>query len=202
MLWAEFGPYILPYAPGCPEPLLELHTRLAAIDFCRRTLCDTRSMDPVRAFASPIVEMDPPQDTRIVKVKRVGVAGRDRELVPANKGASLVRAQHPGDYCFTPDNLNLHVHPQPDGTADIVVDAALMPTLTSTGLLDDIANQYAQDIAHGALARIMLVQRQTFSDPNAAVLHAGIFASRVATVAAKVARGQAGAKMASHATYI
>lgn len=37
MTWDDFAPYVLPYAPGCPDATMEHHARLAAIDFCRHT---------------------------------------------------------------------------------------------------------------------------------------------------------------------
>jgi hypothetical protein len=202
MQWIEFAPYILPYAGGCPEPLLELHTRLAAIDFCRRTLCDTRTLDPIQGFDQNVVELDLPPETVIVKIKAVEVDTRDRAIVSPAMGRSYVRSKHPGEFCFTPDNRNLHIYPAPTETVFVVPDVALMPSLQATGLLDEIANEYMHDIAHGALARILMVPNQTFSDPNSAVVHANAFKARVNTIAAKIGRGIANSKTQSFIGYI
>ena len=47
MKWSDFGPYVLPHVIGCPDPTMEQHVRLAAIEFFRRTLSWREVLDAV-----------------------------------------------------------------------------------------------------------------------------------------------------------
>lgn len=202
MLWRDFEPYVMPFVPGCPLPVMEHHARLVAQDFCRRTLCFTRTLDPVSSIGTAQVEMDPLPQTQIVKIKAVAVDGLTVQLVDRARGAELARADNTGDFCFTADNLILELHPPRPAGASVVIDAALAPTLTATMLEREIAAQYAQDMAHGIVASIMRLPQQVFSDPANAMVQDSLYQARRATVAAKMARGQAGAKLRSHVTYL
>lgn len=196
MQWADFGPYVLPYVIGCPEPVMQHHARLTAIDFCRRTLCDTRVLDPVVTDGSASVEMEADTGLSIVKVKKVTVQGREFQLVTPSLGQELQAADSQQEFCYTLDNKVLVVSPVQEAGLEVVVTAALAPTLKATRLDPSIANEYAQDIAHGIVSAIMRLPGQAFTGNNTALaIQQAAYADRVSTVAAKVARGTAGAKM-------
>ena len=59
MKWEDFGPFVLPYVVGCPLPTMVHHVRLAAIEFCKRTKCWARNLEPVTAFDPHVVEIEP-----------------------------------------------------------------------------------------------------------------------------------------------
>ena len=202
MLWRDFEPYVLPYVIGCPLPTLEHHARLVAQDWCRKTLCHTRSLEPVRTDGATLLEMEAFPQTQIVKVKAVGVDGKAHPLVDPAYGMELVRSEYGGDFVFTQDNLNLHLYPAQKAGLDVVVDAALAPTLKSTALDADIAAQYAQDITPGIIASLLRIPMQAWSDISASAVHEQMYRSRMSTIAAKIARGQVAAKMRSHTTYL
>lgn len=200
MLWRDFEPYVMPFVSGCPLPVLEHHARLVAMDFCRRTLCFTRTLEPLMAMAADI-EMEPPRHTQIVKVKAVAVDGKEVALASHGRGNALLRSGHTGDLAFTEDNRTLFVYPVVP-RAQVVVDAALAPTLTATGLDDLIAGEYAQDMAHGIIAAIQRIPKQDFTDMAASAVSEQLYRSRITTVAAKIARGQVGAKMPAYTTFL
>lgn len=203
MLWSEFGPYVMPYVIGVPEPMMALHVRLAAIEFCRRTLCDIRTLEGVLCDgASPLVELEPEQGTQIIKIKAVEVAGKEWPVVDARAGLSHARSQSPLDFAFTEDNISLSVYPLQAAGVAVVVDAALAPSLTAASLSKPVAAKHAQDIAHGAVASLKRIPKQPFTDPAGAADEQAVFNARVATVAAKVSRGMVGAKMRSHIGFV
>jgi len=199
MKWSDFGPYVLPYVVGVPEPLLELHARLAAIEFCRRTLCYTRTLDAVTTDGTPIVELESLPSTQIIKIKAVEVNGKSHPLVEPQQGLEFVRSASPLEFCFTQENLFLHVYPVQEAGVSVVVDAALAPTLRSTDFSDEVANPYLQDIAFGVIASLQRVPGQPFSDLNASALHTMQFERRIGVVAGKMSRGLLSSKMRSHA---
>lgn len=198
MLWSDFGPYVLPHVIGAPEPLLQFHARLAAIEFCRRTLCHTRTLEAVTTDGTAVVELVPDIGTQILKIKSATVGGRPWSVVKPEVGLSHVRTQSPQEFAFTQDNVTLQVYPVQLAGVEVVIEAALCPTLTAASLDDIIAAQYAQDIAHKVVAAIKGIKGQPYTDPEGARDALAAFNGRASTVAAKIARGTANAPMPSH----
>lgn len=203
MLWRDFEPYVLPYVIGCPLPVLEHHARLTAIDWCRKTLCMTRELDPeLTSGTSHEVDIAPPTGLQIVRPIDVAVGGREFSLTDPLYGKRLARNQGQHEYCFTADNATLSVFPLQAAGVPVVITAALMPALrTSTGLDDDIALEHADDIAKGIAAAILKLPRQEFSDANLGLMMEAEYKARRTTIAAKYSRGIAAGKTRSKPQY-
>lgn len=202
MKWLDFSPYVLPYVIGCPDPTLEMHARLAAIEFFRRTLSWREVLDAIPAEGSELVELEAPMQTQIIKVKSVSVDGRDFPLVETTHGSELSRTDTGREFAFTRDNRTLVIYPiQAIGTP-VVVEAALAPSITSSTLPDALAQHHMQDIAHGAIASLKRFSGQPFTDPNGAQEQQALFERRISAVAAKHSRGVMAAKLRSRATFL
>lgn len=193
MIWADFFPYVLPSVRNCPDPVLEHHIRLAAIDFCRRTLCWQQLLDPIEKPAADglATEFDllMPPEAEVVRLLSVAVDGQSIQLVEASRGVQLVRRDSGGEFAFTRDRKMVYIQPPPRAGATIEVEAALKPTLDATQFPDDLFDHYAQDIAHGAMATLMLLPKQDWTDLGLGAVHQESFDERIATVAAQVGRG-------------
>jgi len=200
--WSDFLPYVLPYVIGCPDPTAEQHIKLAAIDFCRRTLCHRVTLEPeLSSGVSHDIELYPEDGTQIIKIKAVAVGEREFDLVDPAKGLYLARSEYPGDFVFTLDNLTLQVYPLQPARTPVAVDVALAPSITAIGLSEAMAASHLQDIAQGAIASIKRIPSQPFSDLNGSTLHHGLFEARIKTVAAKAARGFAAARISSYGRF-
>lgn len=203
MLLSEFYPYVLPYVIGCPLPVVDHHARLATIEFCRRTSCWQKTMDPINSNGvDHLIELDQDTGLQIVKVKAVTVDGINWPLVDSSAGLALLRSGSQQSFCFTQDNKILHIHPLQVAGIAVQVDAVLAPSRTATTIDDVIGNDYLQDMAHGAVASIQRIPAQEFTDINSAVAEQQQFNNRIGTVAAKVSRGFLAQKMRSHASYL
>ena len=200
MKWLDFSPYVLPYVIGCPDPTLEMHARLAAIEFFRRTLSWREVLDPIPAEGSELVELEAPMQTQIIKVKSVCVDGRDFQLVEATHGSELSRTGR--ELAFTRDNRTLVIYPIQAIGAPVVVEAALAPSITASTMPDALAHHHMQDIAHGAIASLKRIPGQVFTDPAGAQEQQALFERRITTIAAKYSRGLMAAKMRSRATFL
>lgn len=200
MLWRDFEPYVLPYVIGCPLPVLEHHARLTAIDWCRKTLCMTRELDPELCDGeSHEVDIAPPTGLQIVRPVDVAVDGREFNLTDPLYGKRLARNQGKYEFCFTADNASLSVFPLQAADVPVVITAALMPALrTSTGLDDDIALEHADDIAKGIAAEILKIPKQEFSNEVLAMDMKAAYVARRTTIAAKYSRGIAAGKTRSN----
>ena len=203
MLLSEFYPYVLPYVPTCPVMVVDHHTLLAAIEFCRRTSCWQKTLDAVTTNGvDNLLEMDRDTGQQIIKVKAVSVGGVNWPLVDSSAGLLMVRSGSQQSFCFTQDNRTLQIYPLQVSGVAVQVDAVLAPSRTATAIDDVIGNDYLQDIAHGAIASIQRLPGQAFTDPNSAASEYAIFSGRISATASKVARGFTAQKMRSHASYI
>lgn len=197
MLWRDFEPYVLPYVIGCPLPVLEHHARLTAIDWCRKTLCLQRTLEPESTSGvSHEIDILAPSGMQVVRPLDVAVDGKERTMATALEGIRLARAQSRHEFCFTQDNATLFVHPLEAAGKQVVITAALMPALgTSTGLDDDIALEHADDIAKGIAAAILKIPKQDFTDMALSADMKAEYERRRATIAAKYSRGIAAGKL-------
>ena len=202
MIWSDFYPWVLPSAQGCPNPTLDLHIRQAAIEFCRRTLCWVRTLDPIEANGMDIrFDLDLPSQTQAVKLMAVAINGLEYLLVDTQRGLQLVRQGSGADFSFTQDKLTLDVHPLRARGDRIEVDMALAPSFNAISIETDVASPYVHEIAQGALATLQMMTGVAWSEPNLAAANKLLFNQRVATVAMHFARGQGAARVVSGRTY-
>jgi hypothetical protein len=203
MKWPDFGPYVLPYVFGCPEPTMEQHVRLAAIEFFRRTLSWRVTLDAsVTDGASHEVVLDTPSQSQVIKIKSVSLDGRDLPLVETQHGLDLSRTDSMGDYAFTLDGRTLLVYPLQAAGAEVRADVALAPSIASTSIPDAPVLPHVQAIAHGAIASIKRLPSVELQDPQGAMMQQALFEARITAVAAKHGRGALAAKMRSRATFL
>ena len=202
MIWSDFYSWVLPNVQGCPNTTLDLHIRQSAIDFCRRTLCWVRTLDPVEANGMDIrFDLDLPSQTQAVKLMAVAVNGLEYLLVDTQRGLQLVRQGSGADFSFTQDKLTLDVHPLGARGDSIEVDMALAPSFNAISIETDVASPYVHEIAQGALATLQMMTGVAWSEPNLAAANKVLFNQRVATVAMHFARGQGAASVVSGRTY-
>lgn len=198
MQWSDFGPYVHPFVIGCPEPVMHHHARLAAIDFCRKTLCWTKRLDLITTDGFAEVEIEPELQARIVKAKQVLVGGRMWPLVTAENGIAMAAEDTLEEFAFTEGGQSLFIHPIQKAGTTVQVRAAMAPTLTAKTLHADL-DEYAEDIAHGAVARIMRVPTLANADH---AIHEAMFRDRIKTIAAKVGRGMLAARVGGSAYFM
>ena len=202
MKWSDFGPYVLPHVIGCPDPTMEQHARLAAIEFFRRTLSWREVLEAVLTDGTERVELELLSGAQVIKIKSVEVAGREIPLVETSHGLELSRSSPGSEFSFTLDGRVLLVYPLQAAGVPVVVEAAFAPSITSTTLQDALAYQHMQDIAHGAIASIKRIYGQSFTDPKGAQEQQALFERRISTIAAKHSRGVMAAKMRSFPKFL
>lgn len=202
MQWSDFHPYVMPYVVGCPEPTMVHHARLATIEFCRKTLCLTKTQDEcVSDGVTNSIDLFPDTGKQIIKVKSVTVDGKEWPLVTPAHGVELASSDSTDDFAFHSGIAAIEVYPLQAAGTSVVAVAAVAPTL-SASTFDDELVPYMQDIALGVIASLQMVPAQEFTNPQHAQVSQAGFNARIYTIAAKIARGQAAAKMRSKTTYL
>lgn len=195
MDWDGFAPLILPYATGCPEPLLVQHARFAAIGFCKHTKVWQAELAPlVGDGALTAFDMVLPDDSQVEKLLGVAVTDAFGNVAEANVrpgmyGAKLARHGSRELIAYTLDRAALTVTPAQAVDASIVATVALKPTPTATTFPDDLFAQYGAHIANGALSTLTAMPDKPWTDLTTARISAADFINAKAVIARQTERG-------------
>jgi hypothetical protein len=190
--WSDFLPYVLPSAPGCPDPVAEFNLRLAAQEFCARTRVWRETLPNIKALPARGIGphfMELPDDSEIVRIERATMDGRPIDVMPADALPTDWR-QYPNtirDCVFTLDRKEVFAVPAYEVTRVLSMEVSLKPSEAADGLSDELASLYKRDIAAGALEIILMLP--AFLNPALATVHGDKFKARIATTAIQVARG-------------
>lgn len=168
----DFLMKVLPFAPGCPEPTAIEHIRNAAIEFCEETRL-WRSEDTFEVADDPNIVCTP-QGAVIQDIERCDFDGQKLEPV----GVGWLDEHYPdwrSDTFMTEGRPKFFTQTRPD-TVRVVpskpgrvkVWLRLKPAEDAEQVPDFIATQHRNTIGWGALAGILMLPNQTFSNPNSA----------------------------------
>lgn len=190
--WDFWFPDVLVHAVNAPDPLVRQALCRAARDFFLRTRAWTQWLDVTTTNAGEGVEydFDIPSQTELIRIERA----------TRNGSPLLVQnyRQRPADWTQHADG------PQGVVTRDLVtynlvgsfaagdvvqVQASLVPSLRATGIPDPLANRYQEPLAHGALARLLLVPDTPYFKPDLAAFYRGLFETAVGADAFDAFRG-------------
>ena len=172
------APSIKVYAPGVADPAMYFGIRQAAIEFCERTKL-WRYEDEFTVSADDAEFLAAPNNAEIHEIEVVSFNGR--ELDP--KATSWLDDHMPGwrtgnvtgqpaYYTQTePDTIRLV--PNDAGTVSLTV--WLKTSQDADSLPDWMVDKYRETIAHGALARILLMPNQSFTNPELGAAFAAMF---------------------------
>jgi len=171
---SAFYPRILPYLPGCPEPLVDQVLLNSAIEFCEASLTLRQNLDSFRTVVGKVeYDLDPP--TKNHDINRVmGVTLDGRELRPGlfeaiRNDMPTANAIPRGFYTDRTDNtFTLRLSPPPDKVYPVTVSVTLRPARNAVLLDDDLYNIWIDPIVSGAIARAMQIPDQPFTNPGCA----------------------------------
>lgn len=203
--WSDFFPYILPFVRGCDGDTVSFQVVQTAIDFCRRTQCWRTELAGIVSVANQEGYTLPiPSDAELSRLLAFEVDGDDSYAVTNPElGRSNDRNFSLGSYAYLSDDRSqIFVQPVPecDGLA-IVPYVSLKPTRAATTFPDDLFEEYVDDIANGALSRLLKMPKVDWRDVACAVDKEAEYRSRCGIVAAVVAKGSARTKQRVNGTY-
>jgi len=203
--YSNFFPYVLPYVMGCPQPLALQAVRDTCIDFAEQTLVISRTLDPIKTSAElDTYDLDAGIGATVQVVTqawydhdRLEVISADSpkarvEMYNAYFPAANTTPAHPTALIENDDHtVTLNCRPSDHGT--LVLRAALKPTRSSTSCDDVLFNDYAVTIGKGAVAYLMKIPNEPFSNPTLAASFdlPYIFATTQARIRANKGLGRA-----------
>lgn len=190
---AEILPHIDQYAPGCPAPTAYFGIRQAAIDFCERTRL-WRYEDDFDIPGDDAEGVTTPYGSELYLTELVQFDGVELTPVTADWLDRNCRGWRAGEVTGLPQYV---VQTEPDTLRVVPWQAGhlylflwLKPSQDAEQLPDFIIDQYRETIAHGALARILAMPGQPFSNPDLAGYFAGLFARKLDGLTWAGSRGQ------------
>lgn len=173
---SAFFPRLLPSVLGCPEPLAQQALLDSAIEFSGRSLAVTTTLAAVTLTEGEgSFAVTTPADTTIAQVLNLWFD--ERQIEPASYSNVADPYAQPGEprYFYGEDinevfNITLMPPPNRTVTDGVVVRAALKPTRTAATVHDILFERYASAIVDGALAILMSINDQPFSNEQKALV--------------------------------
>ena len=164
----ELLPHVIPYAPGCAEPTAIQHLRDAAIRFCERTRC-WRHIDKFQTTLSHTQILAVPNDAVLYEIEWAKFD--DRELEAKIPDVDTWHLQDPA-YAFP--RYITQVNPscvsiEPHAEGELQISMFLKPSQDTDELPDFLVTHMARNIADGALATLLLLPNQPFTNPQMAM---------------------------------
>ena len=175
-----FFPEILPSLLGCPEIVAFNAVRNTCIEFCTETWYWEHECFPQPGVPT-IGEYDPdiPPNTKLLGIRGIWYDGRVLRPADIGKLKKIYWNQNVFDAVGDPiffvqndaDQVRLVPVPNvPSVFQGIEMLVAVAPLRSSTSVIGNIYERYAETIAHGTKARLMGLPGQPFSNPQMAVM--------------------------------
>lgn len=190
----DFYPWVLPFAHGIPDPTADQYIRDACIEFAESTgiLITTDTQDAVEDQAA--YSLSPPAQSELVTVlgvyygpSQLASVASDNVNHGAAMRAALDMSVEPtkgiplGYYQTSPSDTDIYLWPVPSETvaANVAIRACWKPLRNATIVDDKLFQDYAPDIANGALSKLLLIPGQPFSNPQLATERRIMFRSAI-----------------------
>jgi len=204
--YSTFFPFLIPLVPHVADPVAEQAIRDTCIEFCKESLIWQTPIDPISSTAGEAVyQLDVPTNANLAHV--VDLYYNNARL--AKKSVSEIASKFTRDWMqsvgtptvFTmlnPNEITLVSKPDRSVLDAITGILAYAPMRKSTGIIDYIYEDYAEEIARGAAARLMMIPNQQWTDPKMALGYRKQFMSDMSNARAHVNQGQMRAPISVH----
>lgn len=177
---SAFYPLLLPELPACPEPMMDLHLREVARDFCHKTGAWAAPFDPIDLVATqPTYDLDAPESdavvTRVTKVTANSVLlWSDADPAMDEDAPKYVRGNPP--FTVSNDMLQLTFLADEVPTASVVggllLVGAMQPSRGATTLPNFLLEVYSDALRVGTLSRLMAMGNKPWTDRAMATYYA------------------------------
>lgn len=164
----ELLPQVIPYAPGCAEPTAIQHLRDAAVRFCERTRC-WRHIDTFKTTNSHHQIMAVPSGAVLFEIEWAKFDDRELEAKIPD-----VDTWHHQEQAYAYPRYITQVNPscvsiEPHAEGELSISLFLKPSQETDMLPDFLVSHMARNIADGALATLLLLPNQPFTNPQMAM---------------------------------
>lgn len=202
--WSYWFPDLMPHVPGCPQVLAKHELRRAAQAFFHQTRAwqIDKAAVPVVASQETVSLAPADADQELVRLESAWYDGKPLDPTTAEAlDASYADdwRSHTGTpfafFQLVPGEIRLYPLPMADATTGVTARLSVRPSETSTGLPDDMAIRFRDEIHVGAKARLMLYPGKPWSNPDLAGVYGMTFSDQVGAANARAARSFAQARI-------
>ncbi len=188
--YSAFLPEVTVHCNGVPDLISINALRNATIEFLERSHWLESTLAPIDGVANQATYViPPPTGTEIVRMQAVfydnlPLHARSEEQI--RKIYSLdwrTMSGWPRFYLRDPDDytqITLAPYPEVSESGALTGIAVLRPTRTSTGVDSSVYEKWLEQIAAGAVARLLSTPGQSYTNPRAAQMFMGKFNSGIA----------------------
>ena len=193
-----FLPFIMPEAPGCPEPRALRAIRHAAREACRG-LRLWRETDEVEITAPEYQAITTIPEAEIFEIEWARLDGT--KLTPKTlqwldderDGWQLNETAAPAEFITQLAPATVSIYPRQTG--QLHMRLVLIPSQTTMELPDFLYDSHAEELGGGALASILSDVAQEYSNPGRALDLRATFQNWLAGEQARAFRGQQRSKV-------
>jgi hypothetical protein len=204
--YSAFYPFLIPLVPHVADPVAEHAVRNACIDFCMDTLIWRTPIDPISTQKNePSYQLDVPTGATLAHVVDLYYDGRrlgKKSISEISGSFSYDWMQREGTptvfTMFNPNEVRLVLTPDKSVKDGLTGILAFAPKRNSTQIVDYIFEDYADEIVHGAMARLLMIPNQQWTDMKVGLGYQKQFTSDKANVRAHVNQGQTHAPISVH----
>lgn len=171
MQYADITAPIALEAPGCPEVTIERVLRDVVRQLYRENAIWTY-WDPAATIGTDgLLVLTLPTDSEVVEVRKIRTS--NDEISPRNIDSLAYYDHDDGDASPVAINVNgtWTVRPPPVEATSAKVLVQLAPIYGATQIADVVGQRDRQLYEHSALARILAMPKQRWTDPNMANYH-------------------------------
>lgn len=171
--WSHFYPEVAVAVPGCPNPMIDNALRNASRELLSHSKVYRADLTTITTVADqPTYPLAYDSDTEVSVVLELRSTARaitEKTVEELNQFFGLWQ-DDTGEpvHFFLSEPNTLRPYPIPDDAYDLYPTVALIPSLTATGIEQEYADQYREEIAAGALARLLNVPNTPWRDKEAA----------------------------------
>lgn len=198
-----FLPSIMPKVPGCPEPSAFFAIIKAAQDFCERTRL-WRDSDSFQITETSCNVVCAPDGSDLFEIENAMLDGKKLDPISIgdlNRDYPDWRERSQGGRWITQtEHDTVIVVPKTAGT--LALSITLRPSDDAELLPDFLAKHYRQVIADGALAEILMLPGQSFTDPARAQFYSARFESKLNGLFNQSIKGQQRAPTRARAQFM
>ena len=170
----SFFRWVTPYVPTCPDPIVASHIIDAARSFCEATRCWRYITSTTLDGTEPDVSIDA-EDAQVHELEGASFNGQPLiavaydPLLSANEGLpSSISQINSGSFTLFPGIR----------AGTLVLSAFLKPSVNAMTIPDFLLGDHGQTIGYGALATLLAIPDQPFSNPVLAGYYVSEFQSR------------------------
>ncbi len=206
--WSTWLPDVLPHVPGCPVLVAEHEIKRAAQIFFEKSRAwhALTALLPVTAGQATVTIALPDAGTELVRVEAGWYDGQPigpataQDLDETEPDWTSQTGTPRRVVLLTPGIVRLFPIPTANATTGLQLRVSARPSESATGIPDDLAVQYREDITQGAKGRLLVYAKKPWTDVDLGAALLSSFDARAAAANVKAnVRGNANARRAARA---